>query len=730
MRQLSKKASEFFLNAFIIFMFFITVLFITLGIFFLDYKEKSVEEMNNNYSLNVKYYSEQMKKAILLFDKKRVDDLYLEMVDTPYIKDFNISKYRFFFDKNTLLFHTNNFKDDSWTLLDVQTDIYNGEIVKVQGTSFLEFLPSSKFNLNNKLIVRYQLLKDNVIKNFVIAIDLNLLYLNQVKEHKEEIEFPFWFKFFYNLDLKKEIVIKEEILGLEFLELKFDIDDTVLKSNLYDILINLVSLMAIVFILFILGMIPFLRHLENKYIKKPVSYLNILVQQALEYKFENIEEKKFNDIPDFDNIITNFKKLSYNLANLKNELNINKELMERNILVDNLTGLFDKKVFDLDMKEMFVSSSSGYILYFRISKLNEISTLNGSNTTDDFLVSFANCINDTLYDFNNKSIQFYRFYGSEFALIAKKVNYDEVTLISQKIIDNLCFQLPKNYSLPKDIFHIGGAPFDIYGTTESILKMAKNALINSENKQMNSFYIINEDDIKEERVLLENRVKEIINNNDFTFSFVLDSFSFDEDKLLMRELKPILFDINKKDLPIGVFIAACEKLNLNVKFDEYVILKAIDFIKNENPNYKIAINLSIKTISNSEFINFITTLVEQERIYVDKLLFSITSYSAALYNKEFKQFVEILNKLNIEILIKRYKPKDYPIEELSILGINYIRIDKELTQNSHQDLIKKHKIKNILVYSQLNDIKVLTDNIELKKDFHLLSKLDLYARSM
>lgn len=117
--------------------------------------------------------------------------------------------------------------------------------------------------------------------------------------------------------------------------------------------------------------------------------------------------------------------------------------MERNILVDNLTGLFDKKVFDLDMKEMFVSSSSGYILYFRISKLNEISTLNGSNTTDDFLVSFANCINDTLYDFNNKSIQFYRFYGSEFALIAKKVNYDEVTLISQKIIDNLCFQLPK-----------------------------------------------------------------------------------------------------------------------------------------------------------------------------------------------------------------------------------------------------------------------------------------------
>lgn len=729
MKQLSRKASQYFLNIILIFGLFITILFISLGMFFLDYKEKSIEEMKHNYTLNIKYYTKEIKKAILLLDKKSIDNLYLEVINTPYIGDFKIQNTKYIFDKNALVFHTQNFNDDSWTLLDVQTDIYNGEIVKVQGTSFYEFLPSKEFNINDKLIVRYQLLKNDVIKNFVVAIDLNLFYINKIEEHKRQNSYPFWFKLFYNIDLNETLIVNEKIANIDSFELTYTIDDSFLKQKLYDILWDIFSLIIVIFLLFIVVMIPFLKYLENKYIKKPMNYLNLLLEDALEYKFVNIEEKKFNNIPDFDKVINSFKKITYNIASLKNELNINRELVERNILVDNLTGLFDKKMFDLDMKEMFISSSGGYVLYFRISKLNEISKLNGSTITDDFLISFVNCVNDTMHDFRRNELTFYRFHGSEFVVIAKKFTYEETIELSKSIINNLYLVLPKNYLLPENIFHIGGAPFDIYGTTDSILKMANNALVSSETKKENAFTIIHENEINEERIKLENRVKNIVSNVDFNFDFVLDSFSFDENKLLMREMKPILLDDEKNQLPIGVFIAACEKLKLNVDFDKEVIIKAIEFIKNKNPEYKIAINLSIKTISSENFIEFISKLVTEQKVYVDKLLFSLTSYTASAYNKEFKKFVEKLNELNIEILIKRYKPKDYSIEDLATLGINYIRIDKDLTQNVYQDLMKKHKIKNILVYAQLNNIKVLTDNIESKKDFELLSKLELYARS-
>ena len=195
----------------------------------------------------------------------------------------------------------------------------------------------------------------------------------------------------------------------------------------------------------------------------------------------------------------------------------------------------------------------------------------------------------------------------------------------------------------------------------------------------------------------------------------------------MRELKPILKDEEGNILPIGSFIAISEKLKLNKNFDKQVILKALEYIKNNKIEYKIAINLSIKTISDDEFIEFLNKLLHENKNIVNNILFSITSYSASVYKKQFIEFVKQLNKLNFEILIKRFKTKEYSLEELSEIKINYIKIDKDLTQNIHNDLIKKHRIKNIIVYAEVNEIKIIVENVESDQDYKFLSRLDLYA---
>ena len=89
--------------------------------------------------------------------------------------------------------------------------------------------------------------------------------------------------------------------------------------------------------------------------------------------------------------------------------------------------------------------------------------------------------------------------------------------------------------------------------------------------------------------------------------------------------------------------------------------------------------------------------------------------------------VEQLNNIGIKILVKRYKTKEYSLEELSDIKIDYIKIDKDLTQNIHNDLVKKHRIKNIIVFAEVNDVKVMVENVESDKDYAFLSKLDLYA---
>ena len=61
------------------------------------------------------------------------------------------------------------------------------------------------------------------------------------------------------------------------------------------------------------------------------------------------------------------------------------------------------------------------------------------------------------------------------------------------------------------------------------------------------------------------------------------------------------------------------------------------------------------------------------------------------------------------------------------MKIDYIKVDKDLTQNIHNDLVKKHRMKNIIVFAEVNDVKIIVENIESDKDYVFLSKLDLYA---
>lgn len=76
-------------------------------------------------------------------------------------------------------------------------------------------------------------------------------------------------------------------------------------------------------------------------------------------------------------------------------------------------------------------------------------------------------------------------------------------------------------------------------------------------------------------------------------------------------------------------MAISEKLQLNTTFDKQVIIKTLEYLRKNHINYKIAINLSIKTIVDKEFIKFLHDLIEEDKNIVKSILFSITSYSAS-----------------------------------------------------------------------------------------------------
>lgn len=711
-------------NITILLLIFVGFLFLFFWTFFLDFKEKAFINAKNNIELNVDKYTDKLESKIILFDKISVNQYIKDIKNTNFISNVKIKYNKILFNKEALIFQTDGFNDTSWNLSDVTTDIRFGEIQKIQGTSFFEFIPANDFNSNENLIIKFQLFKNNEIKNFIVSLNSNLVDNKDIEEKHE----PFYsiYEYFYNLKLDNVITKELTIAYINYATIEYTIDDYNLKKEIYDFSNKLFMFIIILFFLIVILIVYYNKYIENKYITEPINYLENLVLDMLNNKFSNIDNKILNENHEYKNLLANISKLSNRVASLVNELNINRESMERNLLTDNLTGLYDKKMFDIDMKSIFVSSFEGYIFLLKIAKLNQIESLNGTVKTDDFILSYVNIINNIIYSYQNDKMSFYRFHGAEFIILAKDMNYLEAVDFSNRVINGLLTEISRNYKLPDNIFHIGGTPIDKYGTIDSILNLVNGAYKEAVLRDENGYEIIEKNKISEEVEKTEKKVKYIIENNYFDISFAFDSYSF-ENELLMRELKPILKDEDGNILPIGSFIAISEKLNLNKNFDEQVILKALEYIENNKIEYKIAINLSIKTISDDEFIEFLNRLVDENKNVVKNILFSITSYTASVYKKQFVEFVKQLNKLNFEILIKRFKTKEYPLEELSEIKINYIKIDKDLTQNIHNDLIKKHRIKNIIVYAEVNEIKIIVENVESDQDYKFLSRLDLYA---
>jgi EAL domain-containing protein (putative c-di-GMP-specific phosphodiesterase class I)/GGDEF domain-containing protein len=715
-------------NIAVLLLILLSILTLLFWLFFADFKEKAFINAKKDYELNIDKYINKFENKTILFDNKSIQEYIKDAKNTDFIKDVRVTYKRYLFNKENLVFLSGNFTDSSWNLADITTDIKFGEIKKVDNSSYFEFIPSTEFNLNENLMIKYQLFKDNEIKNFIIPIDLNLFNNQEIEDNG--IEFSSIYELFYNLKLDETVVKELKIDDLNYATIEFIIDDYKLKKEICDYLNWLVILVLILGLIIGLPITVFIsyynKYLENKYIVKPVEYLDKFVLEALENKFTNIDDVVFEDGVNYGDLLKNISKLSNKVASLSNELNINRESLERNLLLDNLTGLYDKRMFDIDMKSMFVSSVDGFIFLFKIGKLNQVESMNGTNRTDDFILSTVTNIKNIINTYKDNTITFYRFNGSEFILLAREWNYLEAVDFADRILNTLNDKVVNSYKLPTNIFHIGGTPIDKYGTTDLIMKSLNEAYTEAVSKGGNSYKILEESEIKKKTEDTEATIIKLIKENSFGITFSFNSYSFDN-QLLIRELKPILEDEQGNTLQIGSFISISEKLGLNVKFDEEVILKALDYAKENKIDYKIAVNLSIRTIANYEFLEFLEDLVDKDESVVNHILFSITSYSAFAYKQEFKIFVEKLNELNFKILMKRYKPTDYPFEKLSEVKIDYMKIDKELIKNIDNDLIKKHKMRNIVVFADVNNIKLMVENIESDKDYEFLSKLDLYT---
>jgi len=655
----------------------------------------------------VEHDKEILKAQVLRIAKESINNLTLfessirTLQQTNPLSEVKLELKKLYFNEEVLLKKV-FLNSAGWFVSDVTVDSTDGEILADSSGLYTLLLSKDK---KEAIEIKFQAIKDSTIKDFLIPFATNRVVLSTNETNSTTI--------FQE--------IQEDNFSL-FIKDNFSIDKEELKNKFYMFVISLAMLMGIM----VLSGYLFYRFIIIKNFSHSIKGLNNYVENIIQGKMLKESALESNS-KELKSLYTNTIELSKKFINVSNELTVSKDIIYQKERSDELTGLPNKKSFENDLKYMFISNKDGYIIYLKIDKIGLFTKNHGPEIVDSLIEDFAQLINNFINKQKNRNGAIYRFFGGEFSIILYEKSIEKVEKFLQEIIELTDTLRDKYYFFDRAIYY-GASPFDHYGTIESIMQSAQEAYEVALKEKTKSYFIVDLMQQAEFNKKLEGSVKDIIKRNDFVLQYLHDTITFgDNPKLLMQEVSPLIIDsFTYENIPTGKFISVAEKIGVVADFDKALILKVLEQIELGELEHKICVVLSIPSITNKLFISWLETIA-QENPLTKNIIFTSACYSVASNFEEFKHFNSVLKIHNLEIMIKKYDPTDLSLESLIELKPSYLKLDRNFCQDFKKDSTKQHVVKQILLFSDTHDIKVIGDSLKSEQDYLAFEMLGVYG---
>lgn len=463
-----------------------------------------------------------------------------------------------------------------------------------------------------------------------------------------------------------------------------------------------------------------------RFILLPLRKIESLARRVADGKFDTI--KRLPWTTDVKNVAIAMNYMSNKIGNIINKQNKKLESISDKLKKDELTGLRKKNSFNEQLGHLFMAKASGFVLRVNIDRLGDLVKEQGKDKVDQFLMQFAQVLTDIADQ--NSGISVYRFYGSEFALLVNDSKANEVEALATGLSSKFG-ELGQQYDR-KDLAHIGIAPIQTMSTVHEVLASANEAYEKARLVGNNSF-VLNKDlggarDMAEWKTL----VHEIINNRKFRISYVGQAkglLTGDEQKLVMEEAFTQAFDEQEQPIPIGTFISIAEKFGKIIELDKGVTTGVFQHIKDNSIHYPVIINLSMDSVSSPDFRSWLYKVLTTHQTSCGSVAFSVTAYAAAKDLNALRSFIDFVHRFGAKVLLKRYEAQLITLDKMKDLGLDYIRLARDMTEGIERDQSKRQFLETLQEFAELIDVRLLAENVKDDDDLLFIKKLGIFGAS-
>ena len=342
---------------------------------------------------------------------------------------------------------------------------------------------------------------------------------------------------------------------------------------------------------------------------------------------------------------------------------------------DAVSGLGNRAYFMGQVNAWIAESGRGGFMLVAVDMLDDIYRDEGFAARDSMVKAVATTLQDALRDFDGSAVA--RISATEYAVLLPGLEMQELVEVGE-LINRFIAELVVNpMEREQAISVIGIAPREGNDDLSMMLTKADNALRHARSDRRSSVVIDSRD--KSDgmgRIAWRDLLAEALHHGLFRFKV--------QPAILLASQKPhhaeLFTSIHRdgEDYFAGQFMPAVEQFKLGADFDRYV-LQQVGKQLEKNLDLKLAINLTLTSISSAPFANWLADYLQQHPLLAGRLYFELPE-SAILHSRsQVENLLGIVRQHGFGWGVDQYGRNFQSLDYLEVLTPAYVKVDHGYT---------------------------------------------------
>jgi len=176
----------------------------------------------------------------------------------------------------------------------------------------------------------------------------------------------------------------------------------------------------------------------------------------------------------------------------------------------------------------------------------------------------------------------------------------------------------------------------------------------------------------------------------------------------------------------GDFLPVAERNGLMPEIDRWVVSAVGKWFENhankENVEYRIGVNLSPDSLSNTSFRTFLLRWVEQNPETAKSLCFEVTESAAMIDYESTVELLTDLREMGSMVALDDFGTGFSSLSHIRELPLDYIKIDGSFVRDITTNSLNQAVVKSVTHFAQVLDIRTIAEFVETEEALTMLEQ--------